>query len=123
VSRARADGLAVDAEVHGDVETLGSSLSSAAYRVVQEALTNTRRHAGSSAHAQVDVSIAGRDVVTVRVSDDGGGRSAAPPTDAPSGGFGLLGMRERVEATGGTLVAHGRPEGGFEVVAAWGQRA
>ncbi len=123
VARARSDGLAVDAAVHGDVETLGPSVSSAAYRVVQEALTNTRRHAGSSARAQVDVSVAGRDVVTVRVSDDGGGRSPAPPTDVPSGGFGLLGMRERVEATGGTLAAHPRPEGGFEVVAAWGERA
>jgi signal transduction histidine kinase len=61
--------------------------------------------------------------VTVRISDDGGGGSPAPAIDAPSGGFGLLGMRERVEATGGTLDAHPRQEGGFEVVAAWGGQA
>jgi signal transduction histidine kinase len=123
VARARTDGLAVDAAVHGDVEALGPSVSSAAYRVVQEALTNTRRHAGSSARAEIDVSVAGRDVLTVRVRDDGGGRARAPAIAEPSGGFGLIGMRERVEATGGTLDAHPRPGGGFEVVAAWRRHA
>jgi signal transduction histidine kinase len=122
VARARSDGLAVEASVRGDVDTLGSSVSSAAYRVVQEALTNTRRHAGFSARARVDVSVAGRDALTVRVSDDGGGRPPSPANLVPTGGFGLVGMRERVEATGGTLDAHPRPDGGFEVLAAWGER-
>jgi signal transduction histidine kinase len=123
VARARSDGLAVDAAVHGDVGTLATSVSSAAYRVVQEALTNTRRHAGSAARARVDVSVAGPGAVTVRISDDGGGGSPAPANDSPSGGFGLVGMRERVEATGGTLDAHPQQGGGFEVVAAWGGQA
>jgi signal transduction histidine kinase len=130
VARARSDGLVVDAAVHGDVDTLASSVSSAAYRVVQEALTNTRRHAGSSARAAVDVAVGGHGALTIRIRDDGG---AGPPADAtptevpfsevPSSGLGLVGMRERVEATGGTLLAHPRPGGGFEVVAAWGERS
>ena len=92
-------------------------MSAAAYRVVQEALTNTRRHAGAAARAEVAVDVRGRGALSLRVSDDGGGRRRAggPLASTPGGGFGLVGMRERVESTGGTLDARPRPGGGFEV--------
>jgi signal transduction histidine kinase len=121
ISRVEADGLTVEVGVHGDVHAVGSAVSAAAYRVVQEALTNTRRHAGASAHAEVAVDVGATGAVSIRITDDGGGRppTAARPVDSPTGGFGLVGMRERVESTGGTLATAAKPEGGFEVVAAW----
>jgi signal transduction histidine kinase len=124
VTRGRADGLAIDVDVNGDVATLPPSVSAAAYRVVQEALTNTRRHAGAAARAEVTVDVGSRGAVTIRVTDDGGGtrRPAAPPADTAGGGFGLIGMRERVESTGGSLDAKARPGGGFEVLAVWSDR-
>jgi signal transduction histidine kinase len=118
VERARADGLRVTSDVHGSVESVAMSVSSAAYRVVQEALTNVRRHAGSEATATLDVVIGDHEVVTVSVRDDGQG----PQTNGSSTGLGLVGMRERVESTGGQLRTGPRPGGGFEVVATWNGR-
>ena len=118
VERARADGLRVTFDVRGSVDSVASSLSSAAYRVVQEALTNVRRHAGSEATATLDVVIADQGTVRVSVRDDGHG----PPTDGSSTGLGLVGMRERVESTGGLLRTGPRTDGGFEVVATWNGR-
>jgi signal transduction histidine kinase len=121
VTRARADGLAVEVGVHGDVGALGPSVSAAAYRVVQEALTNTRRHAGAAARADVAVDVGEGGALSIRVRDDGGDghELVASPADAVGGGFGLVGMRERVESTGGALTARTHPGGGFEVVAVW----
>jgi signal transduction histidine kinase len=123
VERANGDGLPVTATVHGDISGVASTVSAAAFRVVQEGLTNARRHAGPGARTNVAIDVGGGGV-SVRVSDDGGGRepSAARRDDASTGGFGLLGMRERVESTGGSLDARTRPEGGFEVVATWSGR-
>ena len=118
VTRARADGLTVEVNVNGDVSTVGPSVSAAAYRVVQEALTNTRRHAGVAARASVTIEVKGRGALALRVSDDGGGQPVNAGVDA-GGGFGLVGMRERVESTGGTLDVRASPEG-FEVSAVWG---
>jgi signal transduction histidine kinase len=87
---------------------------------VQEALTNARRHAGTDAKTALDVTIDGG-AVSILVTDDGGGRSPVRLTDA-AGGFGLLGMRERVESTGGALVARPRERGGWEVRAEWNGR-
>ncbi|MDF9715760.1 ATP-binding protein [Nocardioides sp. ChNu-153] len=84
------------------------------YRVVQEALTNVRRHAGPVDTVEVVVAEAPGEVV-VRVTDDGRGAAATPGRDAPSGGLGLVGMRERVRAAGGSVTAGPRPGGGFEV--------
>jgi signal transduction histidine kinase len=123
VTRARADGLTVEVDVRGDVSSLGPAVSAAAYRVVQEALTNTRRHAGAAARASVTVEVKGHGALWLCVSDDGGGRPrpVTSGADAAGGGFGLIGMRERVEATGGTLDVTPSPEG-FEVRAVWSGR-
>lgn len=83
-----------------------------AHRVVQEALTNVRKHAADA--ASVRVSLARADgAVEVAVRDDGRGRSRR----LPSSGFGLTGLAERVASLGGRLHAGPRPEGGWEVVA------
>ncbi len=84
----------------------------AAYRIVQEALTNVRRHAGPGASATVTIDY-GSDVLTVAVTDDGTGA----PAGAPDEGNGLAGMRARAQALGGTLTAGGAPQGGFTVTA------
>jgi signal transduction histidine kinase len=117
VARARADGLDVTATTDGDVDRVPVSISVAAFRVVQEALTNTRRHAGVGACAEVNVTVGADGELSVRVNDDGAGSAASPPIDG--GGFGLVGMRERVESTGGSLRAERSGRGGFDVVAEW----
>ncbi|MER7332929.1 MULTISPECIES: ATP-binding protein [unclassified Micromonospora] len=88
-----------------------TAVDRAAYRIVQESLTNVARHAGP-ATALVCINYA-PDTLTVRVDDDG---KATPKTE-PVPGVGLLGMRERVTALGGRLHAGPRPEGGFTVQA------
>jgi signal transduction histidine kinase len=85
--------------------------SRAAYRIVQEALTNAGKHAPGS-HVTVDVDRSERELV-VRVRN-GAGR---PVADAPGGGFGLIGLRERVRTLGGRFRAEPRLDGGFEVEA------
>lgn len=128
VTRARADGLAVTVTGAGQAASLARPVSVAAYRVVQEALSNVRRHAppGAAVHVHVEVADAR---VRVEVVDDGGGLPAAVSAAARAGdrgsvaeGFGLVGMRERVAATGGQLAAGPGAEGGFRVVAAWPAR-
>src|SRR3954453_14650060 len=109
VERARAACLAVEMTVSGDERPLTATVDRAAYRIVQEALTNAPRHAGP---AKVRVELAyGKEDVTIRVDDDG----AADPDRPPQPGHGLTGMRERVTALGGTLHAGPRAEGGFSV--------
>jgi signal transduction histidine kinase len=120
-------GFAVRTEVLGERRVLPAEVDRAAYRIVQEALTNVRRHAGAGATATVTLEYGERDV-TVRVDDDGrgaaaeSGAAAVPPdpaeTDAgdpDGGGNGIVGMRERVAALGGELTAGPRPGGGFRV--------
>jgi signal transduction histidine kinase len=127
VTRARADGLTVTVAGANQTASLPRSVSIAGYRVVQEALSNVRRHAGPGAAVQVDVKVAdGR--IRVEVADDGGGALATVQGGTHTGrgtvteGFGLVGMRERVVATGGQLEAGPRADGGFRVVAAWPAR-
>src|SRR5215470_12018419 len=111
VSRAAAPGLEVRAETEGSVRPLPFGVDLAAYRIVQEALTNVARHAGP-ATATVRVTYGEADV-TVQVDDNGGGRPVTPPP--PASGNGIAGMRERVAALGGELDAGPRPGGGFRV--------
>ncbi len=101
-------GLPVTLTVSGD-RPLPPPVGRAVYRIVQEALTNTVRHAGASA-ASVVVDRTGPQV-RVEVSDDGTG----PVTPLPGAGHGLRGMRERAEALAGTLEAGPAPGGGFRV--------
>ena len=109
VSQAAAAGLEVRTEVEGATRALPFGVDVAAFRIVQEALTNVARHSGSSA-ATVRVHYDDREV-SVQIDDEGPG-AAAP---AAGGGKGILGMRERVAALGGDLEAGPRPEGGFRV--------
>lgn len=113
VDRVRSSGVDVQAHVRGDVAALPQDVDLAAYRVVQESLTNAMKHAGPDASVDVDV-LRTPEVVLVRVSDDGLGRHGAA---SDGEGNGLVGMRERVEVVGGTLHAGPRQRRGWEVVA------
>lgn len=93
---------------------LPSAVDLAAYRVIQEALTNVRKHAGPGAKAEVSVVRVGA-TAEVMILDNGRGNGAGTGPAAPGGGHGLLGMRERVTALGGTLTAGPRYGGGFRV--------
>jgi signal transduction histidine kinase len=85
-------------------------VSVTSYRLVQEALTNVRRHAGTANSVTVGVVVGQRDV-TIEVADNGRGAGVAASPD----GFGIIGMRERVAAVGGTVEAGPRPGGGWRV--------
>ncbi len=116
VSQAAAAGLVVHTETDGEVRRLPFAVDVAAFRIVQEALTNVTRHAGP-ASATVQVSY-GDGELTVQVDDDGRGpppQGGAPGGGAPGGGQGIVGMRERVAALGGELQAGPRPGGGYRV--------
>jgi signal transduction histidine kinase len=107
-------GVTVDVQTEGNLDGVPAGVSLAAYRVVQEALTNVVRHAGST-KARLDVR-AGDDSVAIRVEDDGPAAGWQQP--APSGGgHGTIGMRERLELYGGTLSAGPREGGGWSVEA------
>jgi signal transduction histidine kinase len=99
--------------VSGWMTTLDPGVELAAYRIVQEALTNARRHAAGAA---VDVELHfADDALHVRVRDNGPGPASEP--SQPSLGHGLLGMRERAAAVGGEFRAGAAPGGGFLVLA------
>jgi signal transduction histidine kinase len=107
-------GLDVRLQVEGELDGLPKGLDVAAYRVVQEGLTNALRHA-PGARVEVCVVVTPERLV-VGVRDDGARRPAHTPGDAPGqpGGHGLVGMQERVSMYGGTLEA-GPHDGGFRV--------
>jgi signal transduction histidine kinase len=110
VSGAAAAGLQVRTETVGEARPLPFGVDVAAFRILQEALTNVARHAGP-ASATVQVAYGEHDLI-VQVDDDGRGPGA---DGAVESGKGILGMRERVAALGGELEAGPRPEGGFRV--------
>jgi signal transduction histidine kinase len=110
VSQAAAAGLEVRTETDGVVRPLPFGVDVAAFRIVQEALTNVTRHAGEST-ATVRVSYGEREL-TVQVDDEG---RNPPPPPAARAGTGIIGMRERAVALGGRLEAGPRPGGGFRV--------
>lgn len=112
VTTFRQAGLPVEVARADDGIRLPAAVDLAAYRIIQEALTNVRKHAGADAKAEVSVVRVGT-TVEVTVLDNGEGTEG--PQDG--GGHGLLGMRERVTALGGTLVAGPRYGGGFRVQA------
>jgi signal transduction histidine kinase len=110
VARTNSAGLRVRAQTEGEPRPLPFGVDVAAYRIVQEALTNVAKHAGP-ASADVTVTYQEQDV-TVQVDDDG--VQPVRPR-AGSGGSGIAGMRDRVVALGGELYAGPRPGGGFRV--------
>ena len=137
-ARARSAGLAVSLAAEGPARPLPAGVDAAAYRIVQEALTNAVRHSGGHA-ASVLLRYSGDDLV-IEVSDDGGGAAgpggrgggatggagaagaagaarAAGAAGATGSGNGLAGMAERARALGGTVDAGPRPGGGFRVLA------
>jgi signal transduction histidine kinase len=110
VRQVRDAGLAVELSVLGEPRGLPPAVGLCAYRIVQEALTNTLTHADASG-AQVNVRYCA-DVLELHVLDDGRGTSAA---NGETNGHGIIGMRERVALFGGELTAAPRPGGGFSV--------
>ena len=111
--QARGAGLTVDVTTEGRRAALPPGVDLAAFRIVQEALTNIVRHSGSRT-ARVLLRYA-PGTLEIRVDDDG---PATSGTGEPSGsGNGLIGMRERAAALGGTVEAGPRPDGGFRVAA------
>ncbi|GLY78431.1 sensor histidine kinase [Actinoallomurus iriomotensis] len=120
VARAQAAGLTVEVTVTGTERRLPPDVDQAAYRIVQEALTNVSRHAGAAC-ASVRLRY-GRDTLTVQIDnnapDAAGADDAGPavePEPASARGLGLIGMRERVTALGGRLDAGPCEQGGFRV--------
>jgi signal transduction histidine kinase len=107
-----AAGTAVTVEVAGDPVTLPPEADHAAYRILQESLTNVLRHAGQGATATVLVSYRPGSLA-LTVTDNGDAQEGA----SGGSGHGISGMRERAAAVGGTLTAGRRAEGGFEVSA------
>ena len=110
--RARAAGLPVTLRVEGERRELPSGVDLAAYRVVQEALTNALKHGGGPAEVLVRF---GEDDLRLEIADAGRAPGGAPRLGGS--GQGLVGMRERVRVFGGELRTGPRPGGGYEVVA------
>jgi signal transduction histidine kinase len=125
VARARAAGLPVTVTVTGAQRPLPAEADQAAYRIVQEALTNVSRHAGA-ASASVHLHYA-PGTLSIQVDDDGKGQVTSTGTGngtrASGPGLGLVGMRERVSALGGQLQAGPQDAGGFRVRAELPARA
>jgi signal transduction histidine kinase len=121
VHRTRAAGLDVRLAVEGEARPVPSGVDLAAFRIVQEALTNVVRHAGGGVRATVRLVYAPAELV-VQVDDDGRGTLPATAGTAAGGaaatkgdGRGIPGMRERVHALGGMFIASPRPGRGFRV--------
>ncbi len=108
----RAAGVAVDIHVEGDPAGVPAGVDVAAFRILQEALTNVLKHAHAT-HASVRVAYS-RDAVTLEVLDDGSGSHANGDHEP---GHGLIGMRERVALYGGDLETTPRDSGGYSVTA------
>ncbi|MCL7428246.1 sensor histidine kinase [Streptomyces sp. YS415] len=118
VQQCRTSGLPVDFKVEGTPRPLPSGVELTAYRIVQEALTNTRKHGGPNAGASVRL-VYFDDGLGLLVEDDGKGapHELYEEGGADGQGHGLIGMRERVGMVGGTLDAGPRPGGGFRISA------
>ena len=127
LDQVRAAGVSVDLRVEGDPARLAPGVDLAAYRIIQEALTNTVRHSGADdaavtlryepGYVHVSVTDTGRGPAAAagaRLAEERGAGSAPIPQ---SGGFGLAGMAERVASCGGSLTMGPGQDGGFAVIA------
>ena len=115
IEELREAGIDVGVEVRGTPRDLDTEVELAAYRMVQEPLTNILKHSGATT-AQVTITYAA-DSLGVQVVDDGGGGRSALTDVSPASGHGLVGLRERARLVGGTLEYHQLPGAGFRVVA------
>jgi signal transduction histidine kinase len=106
--------MGVDLAVEGEARPCGRRIEATVYRVVQEALTNVRKHA-AGAKAQVRLAYRDSEVAVLITNGPWDGGPSGPLL--PSGGHGLVGMRERVVAHGGGFAAGPTPDGGFRVSA------
>jgi signal transduction histidine kinase len=109
INQVRATGLQVKFEVEGPLRPLSPAVDLSAYRIIQEALTNTLKHAAAE-HAHVSVRYGSE--LRLEIRDDGHGAA-----DGNYAGHGLTGMRERVAMLGGTVEAESPPTGGYLVTA------
>jgi signal transduction histidine kinase len=107
-------GLAVDVQISESTQSTTPTQGTAAYRVVQESLTNVLRHSRAE-HVQLSVASEQPGALSVEIRDPGPARNH----DTAGSGVGIRGMRERVAATGGTFMAEPTAEGGFVVRAEW----
>ncbi|WP_433188941.1 sensor histidine kinase [Actinoallomurus sp. CA-150999] len=114
VDHLRETGMQVQLWIEGESRSLSPGVDLAAFRLIQEALTNTLKHAGPQARAWVRIHFTDRHL-TVEVEDDGRGLAAGLGQSNGSRGHGLVGMRERVALYGGDLRIGPRSGGGFEV--------
>jgi len=112
VEQLRTSGLVIELDVLGDLGRLDGATGLTVYRIVQEALTNTLKHAGPGVTASVDLRVT-TDSVRIQVDDDGRGGTAADDGQ----GHGILGIRERIAVHAGEVEAGPRPGGGFRVKA------
>jgi signal transduction histidine kinase len=110
VEQLRDSGLPITLSVLGDLDRLDAATGLTAYRIVQEALTNTLRHGGADVSAAVDLRVT-TDSIRIRVDDDGHGATASDDGH----GHGIVGIRERIALHAGTIEAGPRPGGGFRV--------
>ncbi len=113
LEQTRAAGVPVSFAVEGVPRPLPPGAALAAYRIVQESLTNARKHGGPAVTAAVTLRFC-EDQVVIKVTDDG---RARPGAGRDGLGHGLIGMRERVEVYGGTVTAGPRTGGGWRVTA------
>jgi signal transduction histidine kinase len=114
VDQVRAAGVRIELTHQGTAGAWGPGAGLAVYRIVQEALTNTLKHAGPQARAQVRLRYTAAGV-DLEVTDDGAGRPASPAADTLSGGHGLAGMIERATPYGGEVQAGPCPGTGWRV--------
>ncbi len=105
-------GVRVQVHWHGQHRPLPSDVDTCAFRIIQEAITNVVRHAGTD-HCQVSVSYQ-EEALAIEITDDGHGTSI---TDSAGAGYGITGMRERAALLSGQLTAGPQPNGGFRVAA------
>jgi signal transduction histidine kinase len=116
VEQVRSSGLPVDLELSGEPGIVPPGVDLSAYRIVQEALTNVIKHAGTQARARVVVAY-GRDHVDVAVSDNGRHEVTGSEVRRSADGYGLINIRERVAVVGGTVWVGPAPGNGFVVQA------
>jgi signal transduction histidine kinase len=108
IEESRTAGVETKFTVVGEVHTVESKVALALFRVVQEGLTNVRKHASAS-HVDIELNFSEADTVLLTLRDDGVGAADT------SGGFGLIGLCERIHLLGGEFKVHTQPDRGFEI--------